>query len=598
MPYQDTAVGAIPLENGMYRFTVWAPLHNRVDLLINHQTVSMTRDDLGYWTVDVSEGRHGIEYYYLLDGEKKLPDPASRWQPQGVHGPSAIFAEKFTWSDQRWTGLTLGEMVIYEIHTGTFTPPGTFEGIVSRLDYLNDLGINALELMPVAQFPGTRNWGYDGVYPFAVQNSYGGINGLKALVNECHRRGIAVILDVVYNHLGPEGNYLADYGPYFTEKYKTNWGQSLNFDDAWSDGPRNYFWQNAIMFLEEFHIDGLRLDAVHSIWDSGANHFIEELSRRVKSLESTTGRKKLLIAEFDLNNPIYISSTDKGGFGLDGQWLDEFHHAIHAAITGETDGYYEDFGTTEHITRSLADSYVYTGQYSKHRKKYFGKKPSNSYDQFVAFIQNHDQVGNRLLGDRLARTLSFESLKLAASALLLSPHVPMLFMGEEYGEKAPFQYFISHSDKQLIEAVRQGRKKEFSYFNWKGDVPDPQSEAVFEECKLKFQPDDEGTALLALYKFLIRFRKEREAMKNFDRSSLKIIDTNEGGMIAFERHGTYDHLLVVLNFSDETKTPRFVPGRLKRIFDSSSNDWAGDAADRLTNSGEVRGRSAVVFEVL
>jgi maltooligosyltrehalose trehalohydrolase len=598
MPYQDTAVGAIASENNVCRFTVWAPLHHRIELVINNQTFPMAGSELGYWSVDLEHIKHGTEYQFLINGEKKLPDPASRWQPKGVHGPSAVFSEKFVWSDNDWAGLALGEMIIYEIHTGTFSAQGTFDGIISRLDYLKDLGINAIELMPLAQFPGTRNWGYDGVYPFAVQNSYGGINSLKALINEAHQKGIAVILDVVYNHLGPEGNYFAEYAPYFTEKYKTNWGRALNFDDAWSDGPRNYFWQNAMMLLDEFHIDGLRLDAVHSIWDSGANHFIEELSRRVRQLESSSGRKKVLIAEFDLNNPKYISPIDKGGFGLHGQWIDEFHHAIHAVITGETDGYYEDFGSTDHIRRSLSDSYVYTGQYSKHRKKYFGKKPDNSYDQFVAFIQNHDQVGNRLLGDRLAKSLSFEFLKLAASALLLSPHVPLLFMGEEYGEKAPFQYFISHSDEQLVQAVREGRRKEFSYFNWRREVPDPQAESVFKECVLGWNPDEEGKLLLGLYKFLIRFRKEREAMKAFDRGSLKILETAEHGIVAFERNGISERLLVLLNFSETTKSLPHMPAHMKRIFDSSSKLWGGHVPMEEMRTDQLTGISAAVFELL
>ena len=357
-------VGAF-LKERSCAFTVWAPHRKKVEVFLPGANVShlMTKNDFGYWSVGLDGIDAGSPYFFVLDDGKKFPDPASRAQPDGVHGASSVVPQDYNWTDNGWKGFALGEMLLYEVHVGAFSPSRNFEGIIKRLEYLKDLGVNTIELMPVAQFPGDRNWGYDGVCPFAVQWSYGGPTGLKKLVDAAHSAGIAVVLDVVYNHQGPEGNYLGEFGPYFTDKYKTGWGKAINYDDAWCDGVRNFYWQNALMWLDEFHLDGLRLDAVHAIWDFSARPFIEELTVRVRKLEETTGRKKVLIAEFDLNNPRYITSPAKGGYGLDGQWIDEYHHAIHSLLTGETDGYYEDFGDTDHLARSLRDSYVYTGQY-------------------------------------------------------------------------------------------------------------------------------------------------------------------------------------------------------------------------------------------
>ena len=430
--------------------------------------------------------------------------------------------------------------------------------------------------MPVAQFPGKRNWGYDGVFPFAVHHDYGGATGLKQLVNEAHRQGLAVILDVVYNHQGPEGNYFSEYGPYFTDKYKTGWGQAINFDDAWCDGVRSFYWQNALMWLEEFHIDALRLDAVHAIWDFSAKHFMDELSRKVRNLEAYTGKKKVLIAELDLNNPRYINRPEDGGYGLGGQWIDEFHHALHSLVTGEVDGYYEDFGTLSHLAKSFKHSYVYTGQYSKHRKKFFGTEPLlNTYDQFVVFSQNHDQIGNRMLGDRLTSHLSFEGLKLVAAAVLLAPQVPMLFMGEEYGETNPFQYFISHTDAVLVELVRQGRKKEFSYFNWEGEVPDPYAQATFDQCKLSWNfTEKTRTVLLSYYKHLIAFRKKRPAMRGRISENIEVSEILDHNGLAIKRSFQSDNILILMNFEKRTIDVNYKHlNQMKKIFDSSSAEW-------------------------
>lgn len=564
-------VGAFT-HNGKTKFVVWAPEKHQVEVEIAGVFFEMERDAIGYWTttLDVQEN---TDYKFRIDGQSSYPDPASRFQPKSVHGPSRVLDEKFSWTDEQWKGVALSEMILYELHVGTFTREGTFQGIISRLPYLKDLGINAIELMPLSQFPGNRNWGYDGVYPFAVQDTYGGPMGLKELVNESHRLGIAVILDVVYNHQGPEGNYFSVFGPYFTDKYKTGWGSAINFDDAYSDGVRHYYWQNALMWLDEFHIDGLRLDAVHAIWDYSAKPFIDELRIKVQALEKKLGRKKVLIAEFDLNNPRYINRPAVGGYGLDGQWVDEFHHALHSLLTGEVEGYYEDFGTDEHFIKALKDVYVYTGQYSKHRKKLFGSVPSNPFDQFIVFAQNHDQIGNRLAGDRLTTMVSFESLKLGAAAFLLSPCVPMLFMGEEYGETNPFQYFISHTDSDLVKMVREGRKKEFSYFNWQGEVPDPQSEDTFNSCILSwdYESDKQKSLLLNYYKHLIHLRKSLKALQTFDRNSLTVLPSAVKNLVVYQRTNEGHAVIILLNFNDNPVViKQSFNSSVKIIFDSSA----------------------------
>lgn len=594
-------------KDGACHFVVWAPLKQRVEVLLNEQQYfPLLQDKRGYWSATLPDVQPGDLYRFRLDGEKTLPDPASRHQPQGVHGPSAIAATHFNWTDDDWKGMSMEALIIYELHTGTFTKEGTFKGIISKLDYLQRLGITAIELMPVAAFPGSRNWGYDGVYPFAVQESYGGITGLKELVNAAHAAGIAVILDVVYNHHGPEGNYFNEYGPYYTEKYKTPWGSAINFDDAWCDAVRHFYWQNALMWLDEFHIDGLRLDAVHAIWDYSARHFVEVLTEKVRQLEQQSGRKKVLIAEFDLNNPRYINPPERGGYGLDGQWMDEFHHALHSVVTGETDGYYEDFGKVSDIAKALRDSYVYTGQYSVHRKKHFGVLPAQDpYNQFVVFAQNHDQVGNRLLGDRITHQVSYECLKLLAATVLLSPHIPLLFMGEEYGETNPFSYFISHTDKELVEIVRKGRREEFSYFNWQGEIPDPASEENFQSCQLSWnhERDKRAATLLHWYQQLVHLRKTHPSLRSYQRDHT-IIHYNPATspVIAMERKSADAQLLVLLNFEKQQAciSPP-VTVTLRKVMDSAAAEWEGPGA---VAAAQIPGRqpipvhaeSALIFE--
>ncbi len=605
MIYTPFPIGASLMNEGQCSFTVWAPLYNSVSVVVgdSNETVHpMQKDEMGYWRTVISNIQPGTKYWYQLNERIRRPDPASRYQPDGVHGASAVVSHQFNWTDNNWKGIPLRDMIIYEIHTGTFTPQGNFQGIISRLGYLQSLGINAIEIMPIAQFPGRRNWGYDGVYHFAIQNTYGTAQDLKQLVDAAHRHGIAVILDVVYNHAGPEGNYLRDYGPYFTDRYKTPWGESMNYDDCWCDGVRNYILQNALMWLDEFRIDALRLDAVHAIRDFSARHVMQELSIQTRKLEQQTGRKKVLIAEMDLNDPRYITPIEKGGCGLDGQWIDEFHHALHAVITGEVNGYYEDFGGLDKLAKAFTHSYVYTGEFSPHRKKHFGIEPKDRpYGQFVVFTQNHDQVGNRLEGDRLTKILSPEALKLAAATLLLSPHVPFLFMGEEYGEQHPFQFFTDYSDKPLIEALIEGRKNEFSYFNWEGEVPNPQEEKVFIQSRLSWKTE-EAPGLLELYRHLIALRKTHPAMQSDDRATAVQHVRVHNNVLQFERHAGGQVLQVYLHFGKEPRTLSDDSGfTYKKLLDTSDTAWNGPGSqlpDRVqpNQSFTLNPLSAAVFE--
>lgn len=605
-----TPVGAHLKENEDCEFTVWAPFRKQVSLAViapEPAEYPMTRGENGYWHYTLSHTPAGLQYLYKLDQDLLRPDPASRYQPGGVHGPSAVIRPHYTnWTDDEWQGMELADMVIYELHTGTFSPQRNFQGIVGRLKYLKELGVNAIEIMPVAQFPGNRNWGYDGVYPFAVQHSYGSVNGLKEVVNAAHKLGIAVILDVVYNHLGPEGNYMRDFGPYFTEKYKTPWAEAVNYDDAYCDPVRAYFIQNALMWLDEFHIDGLRLDAVHAIWDCSAQHFVAELAEAVTILEKRIGKRKLLIAEIDYNAPRYIDKPTHGGYGLSGQWVDEFHHALHNVLTREKEGYYEDFNGLEHLAKSYRDSYVYTGQYSPHRKRRFGDLPRNhDYSDFVIFSQNHDQVGNRLMGERLSALVSFEALKLAAAAYLLAPQTPMLFMGEEYGEKKPFLFFTHHSDETLIHALREGRRKEFAAFNWQGEIPDPQSENTFYGSALSWEAaDGERAALLECYRALIALRKDTPALKHHGPGCIEVHQPNDHTLILERKVGEKTQLIIYFNFKKDAISVTNANGyTLKRIFNTADKKWHGEAnGDALEwPAGEdlqLSALSASVFSVV
>lgn len=575
-------IGSTYLDNEKIRFVVWAPQKEHVQVIIkDKETVPLQKSSHGYWEGEVEGVQPGSYYKYKLNNDKEFPDPASRSQPEGVHSWSQVLApDSFLWEDSSWKGLPLSEMILYELHVGTFTSEGTFEAVIDKLDHLLDLGINTIEILPISQFPGDRNWGYDGVYPYAAQHSYGGPRGLKNMIDACHKKGIAVILDAVYNHMGPEGNYLREFGPYFTEKYHTPWGAALNFDDKHSDEVRNFFLENAMMWLEEFHFDGLRLDAIHEIIDRGARHLLKEMSQNVDELEKRTGRQYVLIAESDLNDTKIIDTYKRGGFGLEGQWVDDFHHSLHSLLTEENQGYYSDYGTIENMAKSFRQAFVYDGAYSQFRKRTVGNSPKGlSPSQFIICIQNHDQVGNRMLGDRLPQLVSFEQLKLAAGVILTAPFVPMLFMGEEFAEDRPFQYFVSHGDPDLVKAVQEGRKREFEYFfDRKGDFPDPQGEETFNASKINwnFKEDSTKKIVFQFYKELIKLRKDGafEAFKDNemiceayeDQKLLKVTAKGETTLCAF------------FNFN-EIEQPVTLPeidGEWEVLIASADQRWGGN----------------------
>lgn len=589
-------------------FNVWAPKTKSVHLVTQHpeKKYKMKPRELGYWSVELESISPGTRYKYQLDEKEPFPDPASLSQPDGVHEASeTIDLNDFEWIDHDWKNIPLNEMIQYELHTGTFTPEGTFAGIRSKLDYLKELGVNTIEILPVSQFSGKRNWGYDGVYPFAVQDSYGGAKELMALVNESHKQGIAVIMDVVYNHFGPEGNYVGNFGHYFSGKYSTPWGDPINFDGPYSDGVRNYAIQNALMWCRDFHIDGLRLDAVHSIFDFGAKHIMQELAENLNQLTEQTGRRHYLIAESHLNDVRYISPIEKGGYGLDAQWSDDFHHAVHTLATGEQKGYYMDFGKPEQLSKAIKDAFVYDGRYSDFRKKTYGNSTQNNPgDHFVIFNQNHDQVGNRLHGDRLISITDFETAKVIAGAMFVAPNVPMLFMGEEYGERNPFFYFVSHLDEKLNRLVREGRKEEFKdFYDVNVEARNPDDPETFEASKLSWniESDAEKSSVFRFYQQLIRLRKTHPVLKETDKDNLKILD--DGKFFTLERWQGENRVVVFLNFEKEEQTgiiPAHINGSLTKIFDSTDFSPTGisepgktevSANDKIT----VQKKSIVIF---
>lgn len=506
--------------DGACRFSVWAPRVPRMTVRLVGRCGAehpLERGADGVHRAELTDVGPGEEYVLRLEGERDRPDPVSRAQPHGVHGPSALVdPAAFAWSDGGWQGVRPEDLVFYELHVGTFTRDGTFDAVVERLPALAELGVTALELMPVAAFPGARNWGYDGVHPYAPQATYGGPDGLKRLVDAAHRAGMAIFLDVVYNHFGPEGNYLAEFGPYFTERYHTPWGSAVNFDGPDSTEVRRYVVDNALYWVTEFHIDGLRLDAVHAIFDASPRHILAELAAAVHDEAERLGRRAYVMAESDANDARLVRPPGDRGFGLDALWNEDFHHAVHALLTGERDGYYQDFGEIEQLGRVVRDRFFLAGRLSHYRGGTHGTPADDvSPLRFVHFVQNHDQVGNRAVGDRLARLVPPESQRLAAALLLLTPSLPLLFMGEEYGETNPFLYFVSHGDPGLVEAVREGRRREFAAFGWTGEIPDPQSEVTFERSRLSwdYERQPERGALRGLYGDLLALRREEGALR-------------------------------------------------------------------------------------
>jgi maltooligosyltrehalose trehalohydrolase len=605
----DLVPGATYLGNDRTRFVVWAPFREHVEV---HATspreryIPLEKDERGYFSGIVDGVSPGSLYFFQLDGESEYPDPASRYQPQGVHGPSQVM-QHFP-EDPEWKGLLLREYIIYELHTGTFTHEGTFDAVVERLDELKQLGITAVELMPVAQFPGSRNWGYDGVLLYAVQDSYGGPEGLRRLVDACHRRGIAVILDVVYNHIGPEGNHLSEFGPYFTDRYHTPWGAAVNFDGADSDEVRRFFIENAVYWVTEYQIDALRLDALHAILDISSYTFIEEMAVAVHERARQLGRNIYLIGESSANFARLVRSVEQGGYGLDAQWNDDFHHAFHVLLTGENTGYYQDYGTVEQLAKAFRDGFIYSGEYSSYRRHRHGTSSKDiPAERFVVFVQNHDQVGNRARSDRLSSIVSFEALKLAAGMVLLSTYIPLLFMGEEYGETAPFPYFVSHSEPELIEAVRKGRKAEFTAFQWHEEIPDPQDEATFLSARLNHSLKEDGQhkIIYEFYRELIRLRREIPALSNLSKEEMEVTESETGRALMVRRWHRDSEAAIVYNLnSTETFIDFSLPaGCWRKLLDSTEERWLGKGStitDRIESFNNIMlsiaPESVVLFE--
>jgi maltooligosyltrehalose trehalohydrolase len=515
----------------MHEFKLWGPRAKSTQLKLQEEIFPMQGpDDQGWWTLCVDHAECGMDYMYLLDDDPTpYPDPRSLWQPKGVHGPSRLYDHAaFKWTDMRWQPAPIAGSIIYELHVGTFSEEGTFDGAIAHLDHLVDLGITHIELMPVAEFAGDRGWGYDGVALFAVAGPYGGADGLKRFVDACHAKNLAVILDVVYNHFGPVGNYANKFGPYLTEKYKTPWGDAVNFTEGGSDHVRRFFCDNAEMFLRDYHVDGLRLDAVHEFIDRGAVKFMEQLSAEVEQLGATLGKKLTLIAESDLNDPRVVRSLEAGGFGMDAQWSDDFHHSLFTMIYNKEPGrgYYDDFGTMDDLVKSIKHVFVYDGKYSGYRQYTHGRPVEGlSAHHFLGYIQNHDQVGNRALGERLEHLVGLDAAKVALGLVLTAPFVPMLFMGEEFAASSPFLYFADHDDEEMAKLVSEGRKNDFALFGFgEADIPNPEAPETFQRSKLIWSEVQQGkhAEMLAWTKEIIHLRRTTIALNDGDLGHIKV----------------------------------------------------------------------------
>lgn len=566
-------------------FRVWAP--NLTSLAVRvmagnegepSRTIPMRQSSDSEFVATVPQVGAGADYVYVLDGERERPDPVSRWQPGGVHAPSRVVdPASFRWSDQGWSGIPLRDFIIYELHTGTFTREGTFESMIPRLPYLRDLGITAIEIMPVAEVPGNRNWGYDGASLYAPQSSYGGPTGLKKLVDACHQHGLAVVLDVVYNHLGPEGNYLPEFAPCFTDTHHTPWGKAINFDGPESDGVRRFIIDNALYWLTEYHVDALRLDAIHGIYDFGARHILDELSQAFQDQARRLQRQAWLIAESDLEDVRIINPRAKGGYAFDAQWHDDFHHALYALLTGQREGFLMDFGAVANLSKSVTEGFVFDWKYSHYRRRHYGSSSKDRPgEQFVGFIQNHDQVANTSRGKRLSSLVSSGQQKLAAVLTLSSPFLPLLFMGEEYGETAPFLYFTSFDDPGLAAAVTAGRKKELGSHYSESEFADPQAPGTFEHCKLDWSKTEVSphAEILRLYRDLISLRRRHLSLANCRKELTEIQFNEQRKWLLMKRSDpSGSGALLVFNFSSEAQS---IP-----VLDSDPSWrlalWTGDA---------------------
>jgi maltooligosyltrehalose trehalohydrolase len=547
-------------------FRAWAPRARSLDVETGGRRLAMSAAGGGWWQRDVPAAGPGTDYAFAVDGGEAVPDPRSPWQPHGIHGPSRVVDHSaFAWTDAQWRAPSLAEAVLYELHVGTFSPEGTFDGVRAALDHLVALGVTHVELMPVAEFPGERGWGYDGVDLYAPKSSYGGPEGLKRLVDACHAHGLAVILDVVYNHVGPAGNYLERFGPYFTRRYATPWGPAVNLDDAGSHEVRRFLVDNALGWLRDYHCDGLRLDAVHALFDQSAVHFLEELAGEVAALEKEIGRPLVIIGESDLNDPRIVRSPEEGGHGLHAQWSDDFHHALHAFLTGERAGYYCDYGPLRDVAAALERVFVYDWRHSTHRQRRHGRPVGNlPRHRFVGYLQNHDQVGNRAAGERIAGLIPGAHLQAAAALVLLGPFTPMLFHGEEWGTRRPFQYFTDHRDPELAEAVRVGRRREFEAFGWDPErVPDPQAEETFLRSRLDWTEKDRDPhgPLLDWHRRLIALRRSRADLRDGDPAATRVRFDEDARWLVMER----GEATVVCNFGDGRRTVPLGAGRRREV---------------------------------
>ena len=530
----------------MYTFVVWAPKSKKVAVQVGRNDYPMEGpNEKGYWRLSVEEAGPGTDYAFLLDDDPTpYPDPRSLWQPHGVHKPSRVYDRSaFQWEDSTWQGPPLTGAVIYEMHIGTFTQKGTFDEAIQKLEYLYKLGITHVEIMPVAEAAGNRGWGYDGVALFASSSCYGGPDAFMRFVNACHKQGLGVILDVVYNHFGPVGNYTDKFGPYTTEKHKTPWGDAVNLEDRGSDEVRKFFSDNALMWMRDFHVDGLRLDAIHELVDRSAVHFLEQLSANVYNLSATVGRRLSLIAESDLNNPTIVRPIEANGYGMDAQWSDDFHHSLFTLLHVEQDqtkGYYSDFGDFECLAKSLKDMFVYDGVYSDYRERHHGRPvDSLSAHHFIGFIQNHDQVGNRATGDRLEHIVGAARTKVALGIVLTAPFVPMLFQGEEFAASTPFLYFADHEDPEMAKLVSEGRKKEFAAFGWdEAQIPNPEDMSTFESSKLNWAEVDEAAHLdmLEWTSRLIHIRRNSVSLNDGDRGHVRVHFNEEDKWLRMDRN--------------------------------------------------------------
>jgi maltooligosyltrehalose trehalohydrolase len=583
----------------MHRFRVWGPRATRVSVVVDGERYAMESEPRGWWVATVEKAHAGSRYGFLLDSnenpdenpdETPVPDPRSARQPDGVHGLSELVDHiAFAWSDTGWRPPTLGSGVIYELHVGTFTREGTLDAAIGRLEYLRELGVTHVELMPLAAAEGERGWGYDGVALYAPLEAYGGPDAVKRFVDAAHQRGLSVLIDVVYNHFGPSGNYSGKFGPYITDRHTTPWGGAVNFEDAGSAEVREFFIDNALMWLRDYHFDGLRIDAVHAFIDRSAIHFLEQLEDEVRTLSNHTGRYYAVIAESDLNDPRLVTEREAGGYGLDAQWSDDFHHALWVVLTGERTGYYQDFGqdfgSMADLATAIREAFVYQGQYSPHRKRNHGRPigalPS---DRFLGFIQNHDQVGNRAQGERLSQIVDMGRAKIAAAMVLLSPFVPMLFAGEEFAASTPFQYFTDFQDKELGRLVSEGRRREFVAFGWAPEeVPDPQAEETFLRSKLRWEEISKGVhaEMLEWYRRLIALRRAEIALTRTELRQVQV-EFDEGKKWLRMKHGP-----VEVAFNAGTSEVRLPVGDSYKMVLASTPEVVREGSDLRLPPGSV-----------